>query len=183
MQPPQSPPEKQDEMDEMEISLEKCRQSLVAAGPPAKESVHRRLLLTQTLTQQLPSLVERLCCRTPMPSAAKVKHTVRFFAVTQDFIDVCLRSPLLGEGPLRMDLSPLLYVLRLIMSVEPVASPRYSTAGFAGAGAGAGASAGATAAAAGGCSHLFNRDHGRPLLRVFDAHVKHFWPDDEAALR
>lgn len=156
------------EMDEVEESLEKCRRSLVSAGPPGNDSAHRRLLLTQTLTRNLPSLVERLCCCTLMRSAAEVRRTVLFFAMAQDFIDVCLRSPLLSEGPLMMDLSPLLYVLRLIMSVDPIAAPRYS-AGFAG------------AAKAGG--YCFNRDHGHPLVRVFDGHVKYFWPDDEAASR
>lgn len=157
------------EMQEVEESLEKCRRSLVSAGPPGNDSAHRRLLLTQTLTRNLPSFVERLCCCTPMRSAAEVRRTVQFFAMTQDFIDVCLRSPLLSEGPLMMDLSPLLYVLRLIMSVDPVAAPRYS-AGFAG------------AAKGGGC-YCFNRDHGHPLVRVFDGHVKYSWPDDEPASR
>lgn len=160
-------------MEAMEESIEKCRQCLLAG--PAKEWVHRRLLLTHTLPsvlQGLPSQVERLCC-TPMRRQAEVRRTVRFFAIAQDFVDMCLRSPLLGEGPLRMDLSPFLYVLRLIMSAEPV-SPRFSE--FDGT-----LAAGAAAAAPGTCH--FNRDHGQPLVRMFDGHINHFWPDDEAALR
>lgn len=151
--------------------MEKCRQCLIAG--PAKEWAHRRLQLTQTLPrvlQGLPNQVERLCC-TRMCSQAEVRRTVRFFAVAQEFVDMCLRSPLLAEGSLRMDLSPFLYVLRLIMSVEPVL-PRFSE--FDG--------VLAAAPAAPGACH-FNRDHGQPLVRVYDGHIKHFWPDDEVALR
>lgn len=155
-------------MDELEAAIEKSKKALLA-GPVklAADEKHFKMLVSEGL----PRLMERLQ-RHPM-SVATARRTARFFAVVQDFIYTCFRSPLLGEGPLRMDLSPLLYVLRLIVSADPV-PPRHPDAG--------GSAATAAATAAGSACH-FNRDHGRPLVRAFDGYVKHFWPDDEAPLR
>lgn len=158
-------------MEEIEARIAQGRQSLLA-GPASSDQQRRNVKLL--ISERLPRAVEHLQ-RQPM-STSVAKRAARFFAVVQDFVDTCLRSPLLGEGLgplLRLDLSPLLYVLRLLVAAEPV-PPRYlPDLGTA-----------AAAAGAGGMSpHYFNRDHGRPLFREFRGHWRWIWPDDEVATR
>lgn len=159
-------------MEEIEARIVQGRQSLLA-GPASSDQQRRNV--KQLISERLPRAVEHLQ-RQPM-STSLAKRAARFFAVVQDFVDTCLRSPLLGEGLgplLRLDLSPLLYVLRLLVAAEPV-PPRYLPD-----------TGTAAAAGAGGSSvppHYFNRDHGRPLFREFRGRWRWIWPDDEAGIR
>lgn len=154
-------------MEEVETMIAQARQSLLA-GPAASE-VQRRDL-SSLISQLLPSAIERVQ-RLPM-SATVAKRAARFFAVAQDFVDTCLRSPLLGEeGPLRLNLAPLLHVLRILVSPEPV-SPRFLPRA-------SGAAAANTAVVP---PHYFNRDHGKPLRREFRGRPMRVWPDDDRAI-
>lgn len=166
MRPPEA------EMEEMEVRIVQARQVLLA-GPSSTDEQRRNL--KKFISEGLPCAVERLQ-RLPM-STSTAKRAARAFTLAQEFIDTCLRSPLLEEGPMRIDLSPLLYCLRVLVSgLEPVPT-RYCEPGqLTG-------SAGGVGGASAHPSYCFNRDHGRPLLRAFQGRVKHFWPDDEAALR
>lgn len=158
--------ERDGEMEEVEASIAQARQSLLP-GPATSDQ--RRNVIKALISERIPRAVERVQ-RQPM-STTTAKRAAKFFAVVQDFADACLRSLLLGEGlgPLRLDLSPLLYVLRLILAAEPVPS-RYLS--------------GAEATAAGAVPlHYFNRDHGRPLVREFRGCSRRIWPDDEQATR
>lgn len=162
-------PEPEDEMEEVEAQIAQARK-LSIAGPTTSEEQRRNV--KTLISERLPRAVEHVQ-RQPM-STTVAKRAAKFFAVVQDFVDQCLRSPLLGEGlgPLRLDLSPLLYVLRILVAAEPVA-PRYLTA-----------DAQVTAAAPGAMPpHHFNRDHGKPLLREFYGRTRRVWPDDERAAR
>lgn len=154
------------EMDELEQMIHHARQSLLA-GPtisPQQQQDVKRLI-----SEALPRGVERLQ-RQPM-NATIAKRVACFFALVQDFADTCLvRSPLLGEGlgPLRVDLTPLLYVLRVIVCADPI-PPRYLSSSSSGAGVVP--------------PHYFNRDHGRPLSREFQGTSLRMWPDDQRAAR
>lgn len=161
------PQEPEDEMEEIEARIAQGRQALLA-GPASSDQQRRNVKLL--ISERLPRAVEHLQ-RQPM-STSVAKRAARFFAMVQDFVDTCLRSPLLGEGLgplLRLDLSPLLYVLRLLVAAEPV-PPRYLTD------MGRGVAAGGSVP-----PHYFNRDHGKPLLREFRGHWRQIWPGDEAA--
>lgn len=164
------PQEPEDEMEEIEARIAQGRKALLA-GPASSDQQRRNVKLL--ISERLPRAVEHLQ-RQPM-SASVAKRAAKFFAMVQDFVDTCLRSPLLGEGLgplLRLDLSPLLYVLRLLVAAEPV-PPRYLTDMVAAAGG----------VASGGSvpPYYFNRDHGKPLLREFRGHWRQIWPGDEAA--
>ena len=142
--------------------IAEARQVLLA-GPAASEP--RRRNLQAVIAERLPRAVE-LQQRQPLEAAAAAR-CARTFAAVQDFVDTCLRSPLLGEGDNNFDLSPLLHVLRVLVSAEAVA-PRFLSA--------------AEAAAAGGAGlHYFNRDHGKPLLRHWSGRSRRVWPGDRAA--
>lgn len=153
------PPE--DEIEELEAQIAQARQAL-RAGPSTSDD--QRHNLKTLISEGLPGSVERLQ-RQPM-STSTARRAARVFMIVQDFIDTCLRSPLLNEGPTRLDLSPLLYALRVLLSVE-LLPPRYHKP---------------TITAGDPIIH-FNRDHGRPLVRVYQGMTKHFWPEDGSALR
>lgn len=145
-----------------------ARQVLLA-GPAASEP--RRRSLQNVIAERLPRAVE-LLQRQPMGPAV-AKRCAMTFTMVQDFVDTCLRSPLLGEGNNSndfLDLSPLLHVLRLLVSADAVA-PRFLSAAEAEA-----------AAAGGGASgfHYFNRDHGKPLLREWHGRARRIWPGERA---
>lgn len=149
--------------------IAEARQVLLA-GPAASES--RRRNLQAVITERLPRAVE-LLQRQPMGAAA-AERCARTLAAVQDFVDTCLRSPLLGEGNSSnnnnnsnfLDLSPLLHVLRLLVSADAV-PPKFLSA------------ADADAGAAG--SHCFNRDHGKPLLREWRGCSRRIWPGERTA--
>lgn len=133
------------------------------AGPAASEP--RRRNLQAVIAERLPRAVE-LLQRQPM-SAAAAEKCAGAFAVVQDFVDTCLRSPLLGEGNNNfLDLSPLLHVLRLLVSADAVAPRFLSTAEVAAAGAAG--------------LHYFNRDHGKPLSREWQGRSRRVWPGERA---
>lgn len=157
------PKDVEDGMKEIEIMIAQARQCLLA-GPAASDAQRRNL--ASVVSERLPRAVERLQ-RQPM-STATARRAVRFFSLAQDFVDTCLRSPSLGEkGPMRLDLTPLLYVLRVLVTAEPV-PPRYLSG----------------AEPAGVVPrHYFNRDHGKPLTREFLGRIIHVWPDDDCATR
>lgn len=148
-------------MEELQARILEARQSL-RAGPSTTDDQRRNL--RALLSEGLPGAVERLQ-RTPM-SISVARRVADLFILIQDFIYTCLRSPLLSEGPTRMDLSPLLYSLRVLLSVEPE-PPKYHKY---------------TTPAGDPIVH-FNRDHGKPLVRTFQGHNRHFWPDEASALR
>ncbi len=162
-------------MDDVESMIAEARQALLA-GPAA--SAPQRRNLQSVIAERLPRAVE-LLQRQPMGAAA-ARRCARTFTVVQDFVDTCLRSPLLGEGGDSgggggggggdgfLDLSPLLHVLRVLVSADAV-PPRFLSAAEAGA---------ATAAARG--LRCFNRDHGKPLLRGCHGRSKRIWPDEPA---
>lgn len=152
-------------MEEIDSMIAEARQVLLA-GPAASEP--RRRNLQAVIAERLPRAVE-LVQRQPMGAAASAR-CARTFAAVQDFVDTCLRSPLLGEGSNNLlDLSPLLHVLRVLVSADAVAPRFLSTAD-------------ATKAAAGGAvlHHYFNRDHGNPLLREWSGRARRIWPGDRA---
>lgn len=149
--------------------IAEARQVLLA-GPAASEP--RRRNLQAVLSERLPRAVE-LLQRQPMGGAV-AERCARTFTLVQDFVDTCLRSPLLGEGSNNfLDLSPLLRVLRLLVSADAVAPRFLSTADVAGA-AGAGGAGGAPG------MHYFNRDHGKPLLREWRGRARRIWPGERA---
>lgn len=160
------------EMEELEKKISHARQGV---SKPMTEEQRRNF--NTLISEIIPRAVQHLQ-RQPM-SAATARCAARFFAVVQDFVDACLRSPLLGDvrlGSLGLDLSPLVYVLRLLLSPEPVpVPPRYLPA----------SSVEAAAFAAGGAvpPYYFNRDHGRPLSREFKGDFRYAWPDDDRAAR
>lgn len=155
-------------MEEIESMIAEARQVLLA-GPAASEP--RRRNLQAVIAERLPRAVE-LQQRRPMGAAAAAR-CARTFAVVQDFVDTCLRSPLLGEGDNNfLDLSPLLHVLRVLVSADAVA-PRFLSAAEATAAAAAGGPGGPGL-------HYFNRDHGKPLLREWRKRERRIWPGDRA---
>lgn len=149
-------------IEELEARITKARQALLA-GPACLDEQSQDVKML--ISDQLPRAVEEIQ-RRPV-SMTVAKRTAAFFAAVQDFVDTCLRSNLLGEGLLRLDLGPVLYVLRCLLSAESV-PPRYAVQG---------AQAGVPPL------HYFNRDHGRPLLRAFRGCSKMVWPDDEESAR
>lgn len=153
------------EMEEIESMVIEARQALLA-GPAASDLQRRNL--HNTIGARLPRAVE-LLQRQPM-AAAVAKRCAKTFAVVQDFADICLRSPLLGEGDSLLDLSPLLHILRVLLSADAVA-PRFLSA----------SEAAAAASTVGGLPY-FNQDHGKPLLREWgNGRSRRFWPDELAA--
>lgn len=156
------------DMEDVESMIAEARQTLLA-GPAA--SAPQRRNLQGVIAERLPRAVE-LLQRQPMGAAA-ARRCARTFTVVQDFVDTCLRSPLLGEGGDSssgsfLDLSPLLHVLRVLVSADAV-PPRFLSA----------AEAAAVTAAAGGL-RCFNREHGKPLLRACHGRSKRIWPDEPA---
>ncbi|CAN0237982.1 unnamed protein product, partial [Ectocarpus sp. 12 AP-2014] len=137
------------EMEEIESMIVEARQSLLQ-GPAACDLQREKRDIM--ISERLPRTVERLQRQPMTPQVAA--RCAKTFTVVQDFVDTCLRSPLLGEGDRARDLRPLLQTLRLLFSAAP-----------------------ATTAAEG--RHHFNRDHGKPLLRQCHGRTRRFWPDDE----
>lgn len=151
----------ENEAEELQAKIALARQDL-RAGPSISDEQRRNL--KALISEGLPAAVERLQ-RNPM-SIKTAELVARVFANVQEFIDICLRSPLLNEGPTRLDLSPLLCTLRVLLSVEQV-PPKYHK----------------PAIAANEPINHFNCDHGRPLMRTYQGQTKRFWPDDTSSIR
>lgn len=149
-------------MEEIESMIAHARQSLLA-GPAG--TGHQHFDFHHSFVT-LGAAVERLQRRTM--SAETARHCAKTLTVVQDFVDTCLRSPSLGESENGVDLSPLLYVLLMLVSVEAVPT-RFLPASEA-------------AAAAAGFHHI-NRDHGKPLLRQFHGRSRRVWADDARGAR
>ncbi|CAM9766192.1 unnamed protein product, partial [Discosporangium mesarthrocarpum] len=139
-----------------------CGLEVLRAGPTATEG--QFLLLRSLISEQLPAFVEAVYRRSMSERTAELAAAL--FASVQDFIDACLKSQWLDDGPHFVDLSPLVHVLHLLMSTEDVPCRFPVTQGTDLQG-----------------QFNFNRDHGKPRIRAYKTSTRYFWPDDWESLR